>query len=590
MPHRSAVVVEREKIHIPWIVRYLVTGQYILSKGDNADFLHDATEDYRQRPVVKLTRARWRRVMRRNAAITMPLLLWAASITPWVSRWAVVAYLAVLVTFASGWSAWWALGAIRGLSVRRRLIDPAAQTLHAELGARYVKRRARASIQVPRGWRAGESDEPVRVVMPVARSLTAAQRSKLVRAVGGRLGIPDARGHWFEAGPAITVDISGTPLPPAAVTLDDLAEAVAAAPATRPIVGMGPEGPLSIDYEQDSPHVACSGAPGTGKSTLFRLLAAQRMHHGHGAIFLDFKRWSHRWAHRLPQDMAQYWYRPADMHDALVALGEELDRRINGQEEDLGQYRTIDVYVEEINSLIKLLTRYWTGRRREIIAAAREARDQDMDYDPADLDPPALSPAVAAMQYGVFMGRELQIHFHAIAQKLEANVFGSNSGGAVRDCFQIRFMAGWDRKVWKMLAGSLDYVAWPGGKRGLWGVALNGQFHLFRVPNLSTDEAAHLATSGQRWPGPVLGGPALDKSTAKVVDSDVSTELSSGQPLSTILDKLPGQDGPDALSLEGLRTAVKRAGHPGRVGRVGQTYLYDLDTLASWRGHMLGIE
>src|SRR5512138_3341350 len=52
--------------------RYLVTGRPIYGKGDNATYFRDATVDYRGGPVERLSRARWRRVARRHAALTVP--------------------------------------------------------------------------------------------------------------------------------------------------------------------------------------------------------------------------------------------------------------------------------------------------------------------------------------------------------------------------------------------------------------------------------------------------------------------------------------------------------------------------------------
>jgi hypothetical protein len=76
MTGRQLISQRRERVDSPLGARvvwhYLVTGDYITSKGDNASFLHDATEDYRGKPVRKLTRARWRRVVRRNLAVTVP--------------------------------------------------------------------------------------------------------------------------------------------------------------------------------------------------------------------------------------------------------------------------------------------------------------------------------------------------------------------------------------------------------------------------------------------------------------------------------------------------------------------------------------
>lgn len=599
MPSNPLLSVHGEHTKVPiWLRaswRYFITGRALTGPGDNATLFHHATVDYRARPYIRLTRRKWERLARRNAAITVPALGILASPTPWVDLWMPAAWEGGVAAAGVAYGVVATRRALSGRTRNRRYIDPAARTLYSMTGQRYDRARARRSIELPAGWKPGDS---VRVVMPNDHPLTPAKEKQLVRAIGGRLGIVHAKGSWIRAGERVQVEIHGTPLPPEVITMDMLDAAIAAAPVSQPVVGYGPDGPVSIDLEQDSPHVALSGAAGTGKTTLLRFLLAQRMAHGVGVIFLDTKRWSHRWAHKLPEDRAQYWYRIADIHEALVAIGAELERRINCDESELGTFRELDVVLEEINSLSKMLGAYWRGERRRIMNAAKAAQRDGLDYDEADLDPPTLSPAVAAMQFAVNMGRELQIHVWVAAQRLEANVFGSNSGGAVRQSFALRFMAQWDMALWKMLASGQEYVAWPGGKRGLWGFVQGQDFTIVRVPALDMHEALAMATGGQVPTGPVLGRQRVHPSVAKDVDTDgrplakagADRELASGRPLSALLDTLPGQDGPDALSLDGLRTAVKRAGHPGLVAKRGQTYLYDEDALASWRSHMLGVQ
>lgn len=546
----------------------MVTGRPLFGPGDNATLLHHATVDYRGGPRMRLQRRRWERLARRHAALTVPPIVAIAG------HWPLVAYESALVGAAGAYAVIRARRLLADRGTNKRYIDPAARTLYAAVGARYDKRRARQDVAVPDDWAPGD---PVVVTLPTDMPLTAAKERALVRAVGGRLGIVNAKGSWKRDQVRIRVDIQGTALPPTEVDMTRLMEAVAAAPLTQPIIGMGPDGPVSLDYVQDSPHVALSGPAGTGKSTLLRFLMAQRMSHGVGVIFLDAKRWSHRWAHDLPADRCQYWYRIADIHNSLVAIGEELGRRIECDPSELGTFRTLDVVVEEANTLIKMLGTYWRGERRRIISEAKALKEADMDYDEADLDPPALSPAVAAMQFGVNMGRELQVHFHVAAQRLEANIFGSNSGAAVRQSFQIRLMAQWDMALWKMLAGGHEYVAWPGGKRGLWGFVQGTEFVIVRVPDLDIEQSVQLATSGQDTYGAILG---QDTRVSRPV-------IESGLPLSTILDMLPGQDTPDRLSLEGLRTAAKRPGFPAPVDTDGRAYLYLASDVQAWRERTL---
>jgi hypothetical protein len=600
MPNDPLVSIRGERAKLPLLLRaagrYFLTGQQLRGPGDNATMFHRATVDYRARPYITLSAPKWQRLARRNGAITVPVMYgaWlgaqnAVELFGWdlpgprPALAGLVAYVLITVFGGLAWACWAVTRGLKNRTLNKRYVDPAARTLYALCGVRYDKRAARDRISLPDGWAPGDA---VVITLPTDAPLTAAKERQLASAVGGRLGIVDAKGSWTRTGPMVRVEIQGTPLPPEVVTLDMLQEAIAAAPLTRPVVGWGADGPVNIDYEQDSPHVALSGAAGTGKTTLLRFLLAQRMAHGVGVIFLDAKRWSHRWAHHLPEERSQYWYRVADIHNALLALGEELDRRINCEESELGTFRTVDVVVEEINSLIKMLTAHWRGERKRIMNAAKAAQKEDMDYDEADLDPPTLSPAVAALQFGVNMGRELQIHVHVAAQRLEANVFGSNSGAAVRQSFQIRLMAQWDRALWKMLAGGMDYVAWPAGPRGLWGFVQGTVFRIVRVPDMSLDEAVQLATSGQVDTA-IFGQQA--PRVARRVDVD-SPAITSAVRLANALDMLPGQDGPARLTLDGLRTASRRQGFPAPLPKPGgelygptEPRLYDLAELIYWR-------
>ena len=567
---------EHARIPLPLRVlgRYFVTGQSLRGPGDNATFLHRATVDYRARPYMTLSGPVWHRLARRHAAATIPLALACAN---W--RVALLWWAACLVA-ALVWAVRRVGQAVHFRSRNRRWVDPAAKALCAAVSAPYVKRKARAYIDLPRVW---EPDGgAVLVTVPTVRALTATQEKALVRGVGGRLGIVDAKGSWDRSGAQLTVTITGTPLPPAKVTIEDLQRAIALAPVSQPIAGMSATGAEHADLENDSPHVAVSGPAGTGKTTMLRLLLSQRMAHGAGLIMLDAKRWSHRWLHKLPEDRCRYAWRVADIHNTLVAVGEELERRIGCDEDELGTFREVDVVVEEINSLTKMLAAYWRGERKRIIAEAKGLKEMEADYDEADLDPPALSPAIAAMAYGVNMGRELQMHFWVAAQRLDANVFGSNSGGAVRNSFQLRFIAQWDRKLWAMLMNGLDYVAWPAGPRGLWGFGQGAEFKIIRVPEMSNVQAVDLAMSGPVH-GPVLGPQVWPFGQIEGEVTEDTQAVVQAVRLSAAVDKLPGQP-----SLASVQRASTRPGFPESIGRDGTAKLYDLSSLIYWAESRIG--
>jgi hypothetical protein len=614
-------------VALPW--RYLVTGYPIRSPRDNASFLHDATEDYRRKPVTVLSRARWRRVLRRNAAVTVPLALEALAPVTWIPWWFGVTWLVLCGAAALAWLSVrlrkgmrvhnpyrWA----RTWRVRRDWQEPAAAVLVRVLGLSMHPSRARRLIELPHGWGTGDATvedaapKVARIWLPAGSTLDAGTKKRVTENVGKRLGIPSPVGEWNESGAAPFVDISGAPVPPREVSYASLLPAIARCKEDEIIVGRAAGGRfVTISLSADSPHVLMSGAAGTGKSVLVRVFLRQRIERGDGVIITDPKRFSHiRWAGKLPADRVVYAHRDADLHAAWIAVAEETARRIELPEEELELQRRVFVVAEELNAQIKKLTRYWQGERRRIMNHAKAkladcvercdgsksdglALALDEGLDEAELDPPTTSPAVVALQETVFMGRELRMHMVAAAQRASAGVFGGG-GGDVRESFQGgRLIAKWDKKLWKMLVDTLDYVACPTGPRGIWGLAQGDEFIVFRAPFMDEAEMARACLAAAPVYGPVLGpqadrGSVEGESWPSVDVESPRLAITSAVTLAMAIDSLPGQDGPEALSMAAFRKAASRPGFPEPLAKPdGQPYgqrearLYDLGQLTDWR-------
>lgn len=598
---------------MPW--RYLVTGAPILKPRDNASFLYDATEDYRHKPIPKFSKARWRRVARRNAAITVPLIMLAAAPFTWVRMWMVWTWLTLCLLAALAWLTWRGVvrlrrhnpvRMIRNWTVNREFIDPAGQVLATVLGMPYRKGPLRRLIELPHGWGTGDevddgAPKVARVWVPAGTALDVGVKKRITEQVGKRLGIPHPVGEWNEAGAAPFVDIQGAPNAPREVLWSSLLPAIARCAEDEVVIGRASGGRLvTLSSSEDSPHFAMSGPSGTGKSVLGKVFLVQRLKRGDGMFILDPKRWSHwRWAGggKIPTDRLVYAYKTEDIHAAWLAIQEEAERRIDLEEEELDQLRRVWIVVEEINTATKRLARYWKAERKRIQARAKAAMEADMDYDEADLDPPLTSPAIVAMQESVGMGRELKMHVVVMAQRLSASVFGGN-GGDIRESFQGgRLIARWDRKLWKMLVDTLAYVACPTGPRGIWGLARGEDFTVFRVPFIPDREATAYALSGAPVYGPVLGPqngcPSLDGESwygGEVESQEERPAITSAVTLSAALGLLPGQDGPAAITEHAIRKASQRAGFPEPLPKPdGQPYgqkearLYDLGQLTEWQ-------
>jgi hypothetical protein len=475
---------------------------------------------------------------------------------------------------------------------------------------KFSRRTKLSMIELPESFGEeiadGREAEPVRVYMPEI-VLDPAAKKRIADAVGARIGLPDPIAKWTESGvPQRYVDLYPQALPPKSVSIMDLLEELLAGDMDHPLVGATTGGRISrMDFKNDSPHSLGSAGSGAGKSTLYKLIAMQRLRHGAYAIILDFKKWSHlRWAGRLPAGRVRIEDEVPRIHEVLGTLLDELVWRKSFNLEDeskLAELPVLDVYVEEINTLLPLLVDYWTAftaeqkvRARVRVRKAKEEvkaaglPEEVPDHLLAELEEaeealvqamslPKKSPAVQAIRYGVNLGREFRIHFHFIGQSIDAAAAG---GRNTRESFRTRLLARWDAKTWKMLADGIPFVACPSGDVGIWAHVHGGEYEIVRVPYVPDEFAVEYVRDGTRPSLPMFHGEPMPTIEAEPSGRSIAAAM----PLSGLVEILPTKRDGDRMTLKALRLAAGREGFPAPVGEVepGKAAHFDPEEVLAW--------
>jgi hypothetical protein len=327
------------------------------------------------------------------------------------------------------------------------------------------------------------------------------------------------------------------------------------------------------------------------------------MRRGAYAIFLDFKKWSHlRWAGRIQDGRVRIEDEVPMIHDVLCRVLDELMWRKSfnlDQEDELNSLPRMDVYVEEINTLMSLLVEYWAAevarRKQEARTNLRRIKEQAKESeDPmffadqieeaeealaAAMGLPKVSPAIQALRYGVNLGREFGIHFHFIGQSMSAKAAG---GRDTRASFRTRMLARWDAKDWKMLADGVPFIACPSGEVGIWAHVHGSEVEIVRVPFVRDEDAVAFVLEGVRPSRPMFHG---DPSPVVIEGEAVRPAVAPAAPLSEIVKILPAKADGSRLTLDALRTASKRDGaFPGRANEPepGKAALYVPDEILAW--------
>ncbi|HEY9327000.1 MAG TPA: hypothetical protein VIS09_01970 [Streptomyces sp.] len=204
-----------------------------------------------------------------------------------------------------------------------------------------------------------------------------------------------------------------------------LREQIEALPEGTALIGISTTGrAITVDLDGESPHLLVCTATGGGSTTMLRSLSAQFLHQAAHALVLDPKQISHLCAKSLPT--VTHRGNIAGIHDALVHLAAELDRRLR-LDGDLDTVPRLIVAVDEANATLPRLARYWETFRQK--------------------DDPKTSPAIAALEEALWVGRAARIHV-----LFDGRPQSTLLRGAARELFATVILARFTADTWQVLA------------------------------------------------------------------------------------------------------------------------------------------
>lgn len=484
--------------------------------------------------------------------------------------------LAVLASGGTGYGAYKAREWQRQRSHHRRWVRPAWMAArdiaawpegeHPSKWLTVAPDRSLVTARLPLGWK-GEASE----------------QARLSQVLATRIGIESPVVRWQLSGPKPRLELTQQPgPPPSLVTLADAMAAILAAKEDDVVWGFGRKWkPVVTSLSGDSPHVGISAGSGGGKSVTVRSLLAQQLRKGAIGIILDIKMISHQWAANLPNVVI--YRRPAEIHAAMVWLGEEVDRRnevaLAGADED-GNVNAdvgprIIVVGEELNATMDALRGYW-----------RDARGPD---------DPVRSPALTAFDAVSFMGRQVLTNIVYVGQALSAKAMGG--GRDSTENVGVIAFARTKPRTWKMLAP--DFPQPPKDNHIGRLHVVSDQVETAQGILMSPREAKEFALSGVVSPLPygmpgapastgagleiAETGPLLTQETRSDLAFETGKALVPYRPVSVTLKEAVAAGVFGRMSLAGARTRRHRdPGFPSSVGMDGNAELYDLSALADY--------
>lgn len=391
----------------------------------------------------------------------------------------------------------------------RHIVSPLYQTL-APIAGHPVSDHHSRYLTVPRDIFDNDKAKVKLALSPLWEGTVAQQ--KAITGLMSRRFNADLEGRWYHHAIPPYAEFMRAPSPPNSVMFAEFKPYMERSLPHIIPMGLGSNRQLvSINLDEEAPHIALSVGTGGGKTSMMALVIAFLVRMGVERIdVINTKRAGYAWCAGLPgvyihNNMAAQMEAIHNFHARMTVRYDEFEFN------DTLTFPRQVLIIEEQNSWMKMAKKFWEDYRLELDSKERG-------------NTPKQNPAIGEIGLCLFMGRQACMNIISIFQRMSASAAGD---GDMRDQYGAKLLARTSRQAWKILVGTTpvpkDCMSTIRGRAVF---VLGDVAHPIQIAYLTPDEARAYALNGRTaditGPGtPVTSSAAAMYSLREIAEDNV---------------------------------------------------------------------
>lgn len=361
----------------------------------------------------------------------------------------------------------------------RHIVSPLYQTL-APIAGHPISDHHKRYLTVPHDFSANEKAIARLNLSPLWEGTV--QQKKSVEGIIMRRLNTDVIGAWYQHAVPPYAEFRHAPSPPDKLLYPEFKPFMDASPGHIIPLGFGSgKHLLSLNLDDEAPHVALTIGTGGGKTALMMLIIAFLVSKGVERIdVINTKRSGYSWCAMLPGVYVHNTMQSQmdAIHDVRMCMESRYDALLTN---DTLTFPRRVLIIEEQNSWITYAKQFWDDMRNDMDNKERSRTSKK-------------NPAISDIGFILFQGRQACVNVISLFQRMSA---GAAGGGDMRDQYGAKLIGRSSPQSWKILTGTSPMPKHAKSTiRGRAVFVLGDEAHPIQLAYLTQTEAMQYAMSG----------------------------------------------------------------------------------------------